>query len=488
MDKGRDEIGRGASRRDFLKSVAGVAVSYPAQQVAAMAGTLGLANSPTGPRPNILLLHSHDLGRFLNCYGQTTAHTPNLNGLAAEGVLFERSFATAPQCSPSRASIFTGRYPHSNGVLGLTHFPFNWELNPDEAHLGQILKQAGYRTGGVGIIHETHLGPKRCGLDEYKPNAFATPVADETIAMLTEFAKDPATPFYIQAGTVETHRMETADHNADIGFLGRTLTPDTSAGVSVPGYLRDTPGTQTEIAELQGSVRHLDEELGRIFAALKELNLDQNTLVIFTTDHGVALPRAKCSVYEPGQETAFILRLPSRPGWSGGRRESALISNIDYLPTILDVAGIPVPSNVQGRSFAPLLDGGTYTPRDVIFYEMTYHSYYDPVRAIRTEDHKLIVYFSVAPAFMDPSESWRPRSDTIVPANDALAFHHPMELYDLKNDPFEQTNVIGKPEYASIQEDLRKRLYAQMTQTNDPLLAGAVPDPTHRKSLSLLQA
>ncbi len=441
-----------------------------------------------GARPNILILHSHDTGRFLGCYRHRTAHTMNLDRLAAEGVLLEQAFATAPQCSPSRASIFTGRYPHCTGVMGLTHENFAWDFNPDERHLGQILKAAGYRTFGAGILHETPQGPARCGLDHYIKNPRATVVADSVIAALKRFAQDPGTPFYIQAGTIEPHRLGAEDNRTqDLGFLGTDLHPDTTEGVVVPGYLRDTPGTRAELGELQGAVRHMDEAMGRILTTLRELNLDQNTLVIYTTDHGLAMPRAKCSVYEPGLETAFLLRLPSRPGWSGGRREKALISNIDYLPTILDAVGIPIPANVQGRSFAPLLDGGSYTPRDTIFSELTYHDYYDPQRGIRHGDHKLMVHFAEAFAYMDPSQSWRPRSDTVVPPNDALTQHPHVELYDLASDPLEQRNLADDPTYAAVLKDLRDRLLAHMQETKDPLLDGAVTSPMHRAGMGFLQ-
>jgi N-sulfoglucosamine sulfohydrolase len=477
----------GSTRRSFLKAVAGVAggaaiSSSTAPRVTALSVDGGSTNDASSRRPNILLLHSHDLGRFLHCYGVRTAHTPNLDRLAAEGVLFERSFATAPQCSPSRASIFTGRYPHCNGMLGLAHFPFCWDLNPDERHLGQILRQEGYRTAGVGMLHETHSGPERCGLDEYVLSPWATDVADATIKMLQRFSEDSGRPFYIQAGTMETHRLPSAVPSSDDGFLGKHIIPDTSAGVMVPGYLRDTPGTRTELGELQGSVRHLDNELGRILDTLRQLDLDKNTFVIFTTDHGIALPRAKCSVYEPGQETALILRLPTRQGWYGGRREQTMISNIDYMPTILEVAGIHIPSNIQGRSFAPLLDGNTYSAREYIFYELTYHSYYDPLRSVRTQDHKLIVSFSCAPSFMDPSESWRPRSDTVVPPNDALSTHSQMELYDLKLDPWEQVNLAWDDSYTDILNDLRNLLRLHMEQTDDPLLKGGVVDPMYYRN------
>jgi N-sulfoglucosamine sulfohydrolase len=436
-------------------------------------------------KPNILLLHCHDLGQHLHCYGVDGVNSPNLDRLAAEGVLFENNFCTAPQCSPSRSSIFTGRYPHANGVMGLTHAEFAWELNPGERHLGQILTDAGYSTAGVGVLHETHSGGKRCGLADYVNVAPAAGMADATIARLRQFARTPDKPFYIQAGAIEPHRLGTPGREADQGFLGGRLQPDTSRGVTVPPYLRNTEGTLAELAELQGAVRHMDEHMGRVLAAVRELGLEKNTLVIFTTDHGIAMPRAKCSLYEPGLRTAFMLRYP-RDGWRGGARHKQMISNVDLLPTVLDLAGVPLPGNLHGRSLAPLLDGRPYTSRDRIFGEITYHDYYDPRRSIRTATHKLIVNFSSAPAFMDPSQSWRPRADTVVPPNHALAYHPPFELYDVARDPWEQKDLAAEASSAPVLQQLRAQLAEHMTSTKDPILDGAVTSPLHRKSQSWL--
>jgi N-sulfoglucosamine sulfohydrolase len=250
--------------------------------------------------------------------------------------------------------------------------------------------------------------------------------------------------------------------------------------------VRDDDGARTEVAELQGAVHHVDTQAGRLFDAVKDLGLEENTLVIFTADHGVALPRAKCSLYDPGLQVPFILRLPSREGWHGGITHDSMISNVDYLPTLLDLVGISVPQNVQGRSFAPLLDGGDYTPRDAVFGEITYHDYYDPRRCIRTDTHKLIVNFSAAPAFMDPTQSWRPRSITVEPANPALVYHPLVELYDLREDPWEQKNLSEDPAHAPVRDELLRRLHAHLSDTQDPLLEGAVTSPMHMRAVEAL--
>jgi arylsulfatase A-like enzyme len=444
-------------------------------------------------RPNILLVHAHDLGQFLHCYGVKTVQTPNLDALAASGVRFSRSFCTNPGCSPSRASIFTGRWPHSNGVMGLCHANFAWDLNPGERHLAQILRDAGYTTSAVGVIHETSSGFKRCGYERHIPQAAAVPATDAAVRLLREHAANRDRPFFLCVGFIEPHRLPYKEPTwpgslpGDNTFPGPALKPDDSLGVQVPGYLRDTEGTRRELAGLQGAVRHVDAQVGRLLAAVKELRLEANTLVIFTTDHGIAMPRSKCSVYEPGVQVAFILRLSSRKGWHGGRVQSEMISNIDYLPTILDLVGAAIPANVQGRSFAPLLDGKSYEPRKEIFTELTYHDYYDPRRAIRTETHKLIVNFTTAPAFMDPSQCWRPPSDTVAPANHAVAYHPHVEMFDLTKDPWELNDVAQRSEYASIRADLLRRLHQHLVDTKDPILQGAVTSPQHRRAVEFLK-
>lgn len=459
-----------------------------------MATAGAAAQASASQRPNILLVHCHDLGQFLHCYGVKTVQTPNLDRLAERGVRFARSFCTNPGCSPSRASLFTGRWPHCNGVMGLCHANFAWDLNPDERHLAQILREAGYTTAAVGVIHETASGFQRCGYERHLRPAAAQAATDAAIALLRELAQNPGQPFFVSVGFIEPHRLRYPQPDwpgalpGDCSFPGPNLQPDDSLGVEIPGYLRDTEGTRRELAGLQGMVRHVDAQFGRLMAALAETGLESRTLVLFTTDHGIAMPRAKCSVYEPGVQVALILRYPGRPGWHGGVVRHEMVSNIDVLPTLLDLVGIPIPSRVQGRSFAPLLDGRPYTPRSEIFTELTYHDYYDPRRAIRTETHKLILNFTTAPAFMDPSQCWRPASETTVPANHAVAYHPHIELYDLIKDPWEQNDVAHRPEYAAVRRDLLRRLHRHLVETQDPILQGAVTSPHHRRAMAILEA
>lgn len=436
-------------------------------------------------QPNVVVITCHDLGRHLGCYGQETVQSPNLDQLSGEGITFERAFCTAPQCSPSRAALYTGRHPHANGVMGLTHRNFAWDLNPDERHLGQVLRDAGYTTALIGVHHESRVGDpdrvaKRCGMDIYIPQAHGDVTADRALDHLAERARDQR-PFYLQLGFDEPHRVS-ARQRAEpdyMGFIGDYLEPDAERGVEVPPWLRDTPGTRAEVAELQGAIRYVDRQIGRVLSGLRELGLEEDTLLVFTPDHGVALPRAKCSLYDPGLSVALIVRFPRR-GWVGGRRQDELVSNVDLFPTILDAIGLPIDPRVQGQSFAALLDGADYAARECVFGEMTYHDYYDPVRCVRTARHKLIVNFSAAPSFMNPSQSWRPRSEPVVPPVPSVDYHPLVELYDLAADPWERQNLADDPAQADVRRDLLARLLAWMRSTEDPLLEGAITSPMHR--------
>lgn len=453
-------------------------------------------------RPNIVLIHCHDLGRHLGLYGAATVSSPNLDRFAADAVVADRMFCSAPQCSPSRSSLFTGRWPHCNGVLGLTHDGFGWDLHPDERHLASWLSAAGYRTELVGMHHESRTGPDdqvavRLGFDRVDTGGLANVIVAKTDAALARLARvdqrGGEDPFYLQVGFTEPHRMS-GDRDAPgvMGFLGDHIEPDSSRGVAVPGWLVDDEPARAEIAELQGAIRLLDDAVGRILARIDELGLAEDTITIFTTDHGLALPRAKCSLYDPGLEIAFVIRWP-RAGWSGAqgqaRRLDPLLVNLDVVPTLLDAAGIDTAgSNLQGRSFRPLLDGQAqaHPDRDAIFAELTYHDYYDPRRSVRTDRHKLIMNFSSAPIFMDPSQSWHRRCTPRVSQNGNIGSHPVTELYDLAADPYELNNLADDPAYGGIRTRLLAELAAWMRSTSDPLLENAVTSPLHRRAVDAL--
>jgi len=438
------------------------------------------AEESTANRPNIVILITHDTGQHFGCYGVETVNSPSIDALAAEGVRFARSFCAAPQCSPSRAALYTGRCPHSTGVMSVVQAEFEWDLHPGERHIAGYLKDVGYRTVRIGVGHEMRRDPKQMGFTDvinvpHKEGAYfytCDEVAETTVKFFEETAKDNH-PFYAQIGFFETHRR--------FSFGGTK--PDSSRGIYIPPYIIDEPSAREDFAEFQGAIRKVDASIGTILDALDRLKLSENSIVIFTVDHGIPFPRAKMTPYDQGLEVAGIIRWPAG-GWAGGKVYNEMISNVDYLPTLLETLGIPIPDNIQGQSFAGLLNGTAYQPRTEIYAES--YGWGDPRRCIRTETHKLIANFMPGTIIKNCSGTWRPLSMAKIPAG-AFARHRFIELYDLVQDPLESKNVAGKPEYAKLQKELMKKLYIWMKQTNDPIFEGIPAPPMHKKTLKALK-
>lgn len=416
-------------------------------------------------RPNILLIHWHDLGRHLGCYDRQVS-SPCLDALARSGVLFRHSHATAPLCSPSRSSLFTGRYPHANGIMGLTHGKFPWHYHPGERTLAHLLSDAGYHTALFGLQHEskdaTTLGYTEC--TEYGGQPACGPVTDGMIDFLRGRAGNRQ-PFFASVGFFEVHRWGKNGYPAD------KYTPVDPACVHVPSHLPDMPAVRAELAAFQGAIAYADACVGRVLAALAESGLEQNTWVIFTTDHGIAFPRAKSTLYDPGTETALLMRWPA--GFPGGRNADCLVSHVDFVPTVLDALKLPTTGAIQGRSYWGWLAGAAYTPRTEVFSEKTYHDGYDPCRAIRTSRWKYIRNFEIRCGYGTAGDIRSSVAWPILVVGDAAL--RPMEeLYDLDADPGELVNLGADPRLDSVRRNLAARLDEWMRMTYDPILKGPI--------------
>lgn len=421
-------------------------------------------------RPNILQITCHDLGRHLGCYGIPTVHTPALDRLAAEGVRCANSFCTSPGCSPSRAAMATGRYPHSSGVMGLAHAHFGWELAPDARHIAGLLAEGGYHTVLFGLQHVTYH-PEKLGFREIFRDRPADGVAENIERWLSA---EHRTPFYLEVNFFEPHRP------FDFGGVA----PDREKGVHVPAWLADNEASREELAGLQGAIRKMDRAVERILVAVARAGLAEHTLVLFTADHGIAFPRAKTTLHDAGIEVALLARWPSG-GASGGRVAGELVSTVDLLPTLLEAAGVPVPGGTQGRSFLPLLQDRPHPPREAVFAEKTYHELYDPQRCVRTARHKLIHHFEVASrAYASTDITNGPTYKTM--ANDLAAERSMLELYDLEADPAEQRNLANDPAHSATVAALGRQLRAWMQETDDPLLRGPIPSPFYHEAIRTL--
>lgn len=405
-------------------------------------------------RPNILQITTHDSGRHFGCYGHPTLQTPAIDRLAADGVQFTNCFCTVPICSASRASQLTGLYPQSNGLLDLTGF--GWRMKDDVRHAGQIFKAAGYRTLLFGIQHEDN-DPARLGIEIAKPSpAHAAGVAETVSAFLQNEAR-AAQPFYAQVGFFETH--------TPFDFVGTA--PDTENGVEIPPYLANTDSSRQSMAGYQGAVRTADTAVGAILDALRRSGLEDNTLVVVTTDHGIEMPRAKWHLYDPGIEIALIMRFP-RAGLRGGRKCDLLMSNVDYLPTVLSLTGVETASPMDGRSFA----GASAPVRDAVFG--LYHK--TATRCVRTDRYKLIRHFDNSTDYCTlPVRSEDVMQRRVIPQ---------VELFDLKADPNEFENLADRPDHQEVQRRLDTQLWNWMESVHDPLLAGPVSTPSYLAAIA----
>ncbi len=409
--------------------------------------------------PNILYLNSHDTGRYVQPYGHAIP-TPNIQWLADQGVMFRNAFCAAPSCSGSRAALLTGEYCHSNGMMGLAHRGFS--LYDYDHHIVRTLTAAGYHSELIGEQHVS-ADPDVLGYDVVHeiPDTNASSVAPAAIGALTGGIPEP---FFLSVGFFETHRS----------FFAPSSVRDRVYSLPPP-FLPDTPEIRQDVAAYKASARALDHGVGAVLNTLNETGLDRRTLVICTTDHGLAFPTAKASLLDRGIGVMLILR---GAGFDGGYARDELVSHVDLFPTVCDVAGIDKPSWLQGRSLAPLVSGEEPPGRrEEIFSELTYHAAYEPQRAIRTERFKYVRRFDDYPYPVLANCDDSPSKDAYLARGWGRRRVSREALHDLFFNPGEGRNVIDDPEYAEIADDLRARLERWMVLTGDPLLEGPVPAP-----------
>jgi arylsulfatase A-like enzyme len=404
--------------------------------------------------PNILYLNSHDSGRTIQPYGHAVP-TPNLQRLAEEGVLFRQAFCAGPTCSPSRAGLLTGQSCHSSGMIGLAHRGF--ALKDYRQHIIHALRPAGYHAALIGVQHVA-ADPALIGYDEIvaTPTRDAEHVAPAAARWLRE---RPTQPFFLEVGFTETHREFHAPGPAEDA---RYCLP--------PAPLPDTPETRRDIAAFKASARALDQGIGAVLDALDQSGLAENTLVICTTDHGIAFPGMKCHLTDHGIGVMLILRGPG--GFRGGQVCEALVSQIDLFPTVCELLDLPRPAWLQGRSLMPLIRGEAAEINDAVFAEVTYHAAYEPQRAARTRRWKYIRRYGERKTPVLPNCDDSPSKDVWLRGGWREREVAAEQLYDLLFDPQERNNVAADPALAGTLAEMRARLDRWMTETDDPLLRG----------------
>lgn len=430
-------------------------------------------------RPNILYLHSHDTGRYVQPYGYPVA-TPHIQRLAEDGVLFRQAFCAAPTCSPSRAALLTGQYPHNCGMHGLASPAWGYQLRDPRKLLMHVLGDHDYLTALVGVQHlakapvsdiralgyQQFLNEDDIGED--------VPDAHERAARFITSHHDR--PWYLSVGLDETHRDSRKGDPASGTRFSKHHTYDPAQldtrYIRAPAIYPDLPELRRDMASFAEGARRLDERYGHILAALDRSGQAENTLVIFTTDHGLAWPGMKCTLTDHGLGVALIMR---GPDFRGGRVIDPMVTHLDVFPTLMELLELPPPPWLQGQSLLPLVRGDVSALHDAIFAEQGWHEVAEPQRSVRTHRFKYIRRWDpIGPKADNCDES---------PAKNLLAANGWFDrflgeelLFDLHLDPLETCNRIGELALADTCVKLRKTLAYWMESTDDPLRFG---QPVH---------
>jgi N-sulfoglucosamine sulfohydrolase len=429
-----------------------------------------------GARPNIVVILTDDQGCEIGAYGDNQAITPNLDKLASGGALFARAFVAQSSCSPSRSSLITGLYPHQSGQIGLDQF--GYAMRPGIPTVFNHLKSAGYRTGWIGKTHVSPGEEVMKDVDEHALGAPATIQVRQTAERARKFiAGCGAAPFFLFYNLVDPH----APYKDQVA--GEPPKPRGPADVEPWPYIGVGNAARAKqlVASYYNCVERADRGVGYLLQVLADLGKADNTLVIFTSDNGPGFPRAKSHNTWVGTRVPLIVRWPGHA--TGGMRMEQLVSFVDLAPTLLEAAGVPIPENLPGRSFLPLLRGEATAWRTHVFTEHTAHcpNQYFPRRAV-TDGRHLLVWNLEGGKRGNPFPMGDARSEVIMdliaktmPGSDLAkaierAKNPPeFELIDIQNDPAELHNLADNPEYAPILADLKERIQHWQEETNDPL-------------------
>lgn len=452
-----------------------------------MLGLCLAAGPGAAQQPNLVLIIADDMGwDDTSAHGHPTIRTPNLERLARAGMRFDRGFVTTSSCSPSRASIITGRYPHNTGAEQL-----HWPLPVEQVTFVELLRDAGYWTAAAG---KWHLGSevrnrfhvvKDAGqlrqANASMPGGGDISGAEQWVETLRERPRDQ--PFFLWLAAFDPHR----DYRA-----GAVAPPHRAEDIVVPPYLPDVPEVRGDLALYYDEVSRLDRYVGEVMAELDRQGVADNTLVLFISDNGMPFPRAKTTVYDSGIRTPFILRFPGMV--SPGGVSSRLVSTVDIAPTFLELAGVRRPASFQGTSLVPVLRNPGQKVRDYVYAEKNWHDFYDRSRAVRSERFKYIRNHYPDIPNTPPADAVRsPTFSAMLRLRDAgeltpeqrVPFVLPRpaeELFDTWADPFETRNLADDPRYGAVLAEMRRALDSWQRATNDAVPAERTPDGFHRET------
>ena len=469
-----------------------------------------------GARPNVILFVTDDQSPIAGCYGSTDIQTPHLDALAAAGTRFTHAFATTASCSASRSVILSGLHNHCNGQYGHTHAFHKFSTFPCVAAVSLPLqmKQVGYRTAQIGKYHVAPVSVFE--FERRLPgNARNARLMAENCREL--FSEKSDRPFFLYFCTSDPHRGGGIDRTSKLEFkpdlFGNRPNRESHkeiaevfydpAKVKVPDFLPDTPECRAEIAQYHQSCSRIDQGLGHLVTLLKQSGQWDNTVLIFTADHGMAFPGGKTTVYEAGLQVPFIVRHPGSE--KKGVVNNAMISHVDITPSILDLAGaydskarapkqlLPVPKvppgenagkpvkSYHGRSWVPILSEPSPEGWNEIGASHTFHEIqmYYPMRVVRDRKYKLIWNIAWRQPYPFASDLWAastwqaqyskgPEAKYGKRTVDSYINRPQFELYDISSDPSEARNLAEDPAFATVLTNYQSKLKAMQKRTEDP--------------------
>ncbi len=429
-----------------------------------------ISDSHKADQPNIVFIIADDLTfRDVSCYGGKNVQTPHIDSIADEGMRFERCFQASAMCSPTRHNIYTGLYPVKSGAY--PNSTLAYEGTKSVAH---YLGDAGYR---VGITGKLHIWPETVFPFDYLNRNAGTdanenePNLEAVEAFLTRDKDQPSCTFicYNEPHTPWT-RGDASQFDPDKLVL--------------PPYFVDTPTTRKHLVDYYAEVKHLDDSVGDVIALIDRLRMKDNTLLIFVSEQGIAMPFAKWTCYDQGLQAAFVARWPGKI--APGSVSNAMIEYVDILPTFIEAARATQPSILDGQSFLPVLLGTRDHHKDYAYgiqttRGITNGSDHYGIRSIRSHKYKLLInltpdvpfqnnltenkggWTEFWPTWVDAAKS----NDFAKETTQRYQWRPEEELYDIENDPYELKNLAGDKKYQATQKDLRIRLLRWMDEQGD---------------------
>lgn len=430
--------------------------------------------------PNILLFTADDLGiESVGCFGANMQGlTPTIDHFASEGIRFMHAHVNQAICMPSRYILHTGFYGHNSGAMGFI------PARDSIITLMELMQEAGYMTGILGKVH--HSTPNKRVSWDYSydrkdlGDGRSPEIYYQRCKAFFDLCKSDGKPFYFMINSHDPHRPFQIPGKLSKGAENpsRYFLPEETV---VPDFLPDLPNIRKEISYYHNSVRRLDDTFRSVLLALEESGLKDNTIIMFLSDNGVSLPFAKCNTYLSSTHTPWIVSWPGvvRPN-SVDRRH--FISGIDYMPTILEAAGIKTKEKLDGKSFIPLLKGESQIGREMVYTQIDRQAGDQavPMRCVQDEDFGYIFtpWSDGNFRYKNNNEGMTMKAmEAAAESNDAIAERVKLyryrvleELYNFKKDPNCLQNLIDDPEYQSIRKKFSFHMATYMKETNDPLL------------------